>query len=187
MASRSSGWLMRMCATRHTALSGTETAVHAANMAVKESGEGSRYHEEGNAGKKRCGKGCTGKCACCTPSSAAGAERERSSLSSSFSMMSGRDMLQLSGAREDTTARQGLALGSEDFEMCAVPKRRVSHSRKGLRSGGKRLELSRAAPKVLIRCEVCGGLRLPHHVCRACVKALTKNTVTPINEDVAAA
>ena len=66
-----------------------------------------------------------------------------------------------------------------DFELCAVPKRRVTPSRKGLRSGNRKLKLSRAAPRVLYKCSECGRMRLPHHVCYYCIKMAGKARPAP--------
>ena len=182
------GWLVH--AARQVAFVSGRTAVVCASRNVGKEGDAwSEIYGEGQGGVRRCKKGCIGRCGCCsttTPSVVVGGtqEVERGAMTTTTAK-GGRDMLQFSGARENTVELRGVPLGSEDFEMCAVPKRRVSHRRKGLRSGGKRLELSRAAPKVLIRCAVCGGLRLPHHVCRACVKALTKNTAPSATEQAA--
>lgn len=72
--------------------------------------------------------------------------------------------------------------GAVEFELCAVPKRRVTPSRKGLRSGNRKLKLSRAAPRVLYKCTGCGRLRLPHHVCYYCIKMNAKQR--PVLEEM---
>lgn len=47
----------------------------------------------------------------------------------------------------------------------AVPKKRTSVSRKGLRRAGQHHKLYRKFPQ---SCTNCGDTTLPHHVCPAC-------------------
>ncbi|MBL6990067.1 MAG: 50S ribosomal protein L32 [Bacteriovoracaceae bacterium] len=47
----------------------------------------------------------------------------------------------------------------------AVPKKKTSVSRKGLRRAGQHHKLYRNHP---IGCPNCGQMTLPHHVCAAC-------------------
>eukprot|EP00250_Pteridium_aquilinum_P002294 c12493_g1_i1 orf=530-856(-) len=47
------------------------------------------------------------------------------------------------------------------FQLMAVPKRKVSRSKKGIRNGPKALKPQR----VIIRCKSCGRVKLPHFYC----------------------
>ncbi len=47
----------------------------------------------------------------------------------------------------------------------AVPKKRTSVSRKGLRRAGQHHKLYRKHP---ISCPNCGDFALPHHICASC-------------------
>lgn len=47
----------------------------------------------------------------------------------------------------------------------AVPKKRTSVSRKGLRRAGQHHKLYRKFPQ---SCTNCGDAQLPHHVCSTC-------------------
>lgn len=47
----------------------------------------------------------------------------------------------------------------------AVPKKRTSVSRKGLRRAGQHHKLYRKFPQA---CTNCGDSQLPHHVCATC-------------------
>ncbi|XP_024388411.1 uncharacterized protein [Physcomitrium patens] len=48
-----------------------------------------------------------------------------------------------------------------DMELMAVPKRKVTPSRKGKRNGGKILK----SVPVIAKCKVCGRIKLPHLYC----------------------
>ncbi len=45
----------------------------------------------------------------------------------------------------------------------AVPKKKVSKSRRDMRRSHHRLR-----PVNLVECANCGELKLPHHICQAC-------------------
>lgn len=45
----------------------------------------------------------------------------------------------------------------------AVPKKKVSKSRRDLRRSHQRLKVQAS-----VECPNCGELKLPHHVCRSC-------------------
>ncbi|KAG1330814.1 hypothetical protein COCNU_02G007820 [Cocos nucifera] len=47
------------------------------------------------------------------------------------------------------------------MELMAVPKKKVSHHKKGLRNGPKALK----PVPVIIRCKSCGRVKLPHFYC----------------------
>ncbi|KAH7300461.1 hypothetical protein KP509_24G063500 [Ceratopteris richardii] len=47
------------------------------------------------------------------------------------------------------------------FQLMAVPKRKVSRSKKGIRNGPKALK----PQPVIVRCKVCGRVKLPHFYC----------------------
>lgn len=48
-----------------------------------------------------------------------------------------------------------------DMELMAVPKRKVTPSRKGKRNGGKFLK----AVPIIAKCVACGRVKLPHFYC----------------------
>ncbi|KFK44589.1 hypothetical protein AALP_AA1G278300 [Arabis alpina] len=61
--------------------------------------------------------------------------------------------------------RFGFGMPSFDFsgsmELMAVPKKKVSKSRRGIRNGPKALKPT----PVIIRCRSCGRVKLPHFYC----------------------
>lgn len=55
----------------------------------------------------------------------------------------------------------GFASGSGSMELMAVPKKKVSRHKRGIRNGPKALKPT----PVIIRCKSCGRVKLPHFYC----------------------
>lgn len=47
------------------------------------------------------------------------------------------------------------------WQLMAVPKRKVTPSRRGIRNGPKALK----GTPMIVRCKACGKVRLPHFYC----------------------
>lgn len=70
--------------------------------------------------------------------------------------------------------------------VLAVPKSKISHSRKSMRSANKGLKDKRSTPSVflfissrvtdyckdIVNCPACGEPKLAHHACRACYSSI---------------
>ncbi|KAG1881716.1 hypothetical protein C8R48DRAFT_548387, partial [Suillus tomentosus] len=54
--------------------------------------------------------------------------------------------------------------------VLAVPKSKISHSRKSMRSANKGLKDKRN----IVNCPACGEPKLAHHACKACYSAIMK-------------
>ncbi|KIO20583.1 hypothetical protein M407DRAFT_245750 [Tulasnella calospora MUT 4182] len=54
--------------------------------------------------------------------------------------------------------------------LLAVPKKKVSHSRKSMRSANKGLE----DKTNIVNCPACGGPKLAHHLCPACYSSMSR-------------
>ncbi|KIM85275.1 hypothetical protein PILCRDRAFT_355824 [Piloderma croceum F 1598] len=54
--------------------------------------------------------------------------------------------------------------------LLAVPKKKVSHSRKAMRSASKGLK----DKKNIVSCPACGQPKLAHHLCADCFSSLTR-------------
>ncbi|KAH7931014.1 hypothetical protein BV22DRAFT_976439, partial [Leucogyrophana mollusca] len=52
--------------------------------------------------------------------------------------------------------------------VLAVPKSKISHSRKSMRSANKGLKDKRN----IVNCPACGEAKLAHHVCTNCFKTI---------------
>ncbi|KAI3696378.1 hypothetical protein L1987_79392 [Smallanthus sonchifolius] len=55
----------------------------------------------------------------------------------------------------------GFYIGSGSMELMAVPKKKTSPHKRGIRNGPKALK----PIPVIIRCKVCGRVKLPHFFC----------------------
>ncbi|EIN13705.1 hypothetical protein PUNSTDRAFT_57631 [Punctularia strigosozonata HHB-11173 SS5] len=55
--------------------------------------------------------------------------------------------------------------------VLAVPKKKVSHSRKSMRSANKGLKDKHN----LVHCPACGSPKLAHHLCQQCYSELNRN------------
>ncbi|KAF5764086.1 putative ribosomal protein L32p [Helianthus annuus] len=55
----------------------------------------------------------------------------------------------------------GIHIGSGSMELMAVPKKKTSPHKRGIRNGPKALK----PIPVIIRCKVCGRVKLPHFFC----------------------
>ncbi|TEB35003.1 hypothetical protein FA13DRAFT_1728799 [Coprinellus micaceus] len=55
--------------------------------------------------------------------------------------------------------------------VLAVPKKKVSHSRKAMRSANKGLK----DKQNIVACPGCGSPKLAHHYCRTCYSEITRN------------
>ncbi|PWA96974.1 ribosomal protein L32p, Zinc-binding ribosomal protein [Artemisia annua] len=55
----------------------------------------------------------------------------------------------------------GFHIGSGSMELMAVPKKKTSPHKRGIRNGPKALK----PIPVIIRCKVCGRVKLPHFFC----------------------
>jgi len=54
--------------------------------------------------------------------------------------------------------------------LLAVPKKKVSHSRKSMRSANKGLK-----DKInIVNCPACGAAKLSHHLCQRCYSELSR-------------
>ncbi|EGO03407.1 hypothetical protein SERLA73DRAFT_83341 [Serpula lacrymans var. lacrymans S7.3] len=53
--------------------------------------------------------------------------------------------------------------------VLAVPKKKVSHSRKSMRSANKGLK----DKMNIVNCPACGAPKLAHHLCQECYKSIT--------------
>ncbi|KAF8314221.1 hypothetical protein DL93DRAFT_2080317 [Clavulina sp. PMI_390] len=56
--------------------------------------------------------------------------------------------------------------------VLAVPKKKVSHSRKSMRSANKGLK----DKTHIVACPACGGPKLSHHLCASCASQLLRGT-----------
>ncbi|KAA1468203.1 hypothetical protein DENSPDRAFT_833441 [Dentipellis sp. KUC8613] len=54
--------------------------------------------------------------------------------------------------------------------LLAVPKKKVSHSRKAMRSANKGLK----DKQNLVHCPGCGSVKLAHHLCPTCYSAVNR-------------
>ncbi|KAG9017914.1 hypothetical protein FRB93_004725 [Tulasnella sp. JGI-2019a] len=54
--------------------------------------------------------------------------------------------------------------------LLAVPKKKVSHSRKSMRSANKGLE----DKTHIVACPACGGPKLAHHLCPSCYSSMSR-------------
>ncbi|KAG8892111.1 hypothetical protein FRB99_002945, partial [Tulasnella sp. 403] len=54
--------------------------------------------------------------------------------------------------------------------LLAVPKKKVSHSRKNMRSANKGLK----DKTHIVNCPACGGPKLAHHLCPACYSSMSR-------------
>ncbi|KAG8968074.1 hypothetical protein FRC03_008773 [Tulasnella sp. 419] len=54
--------------------------------------------------------------------------------------------------------------------LLAVPKKKVSHSRKSMRSANKGLK----DKTNIVNCPGCGGAKLAHHLCPACYSSMSR-------------
>ncbi|XP_010258218.1 PREDICTED: uncharacterized protein LOC104598038 [Nelumbo nucifera] len=57
------------------------------------------------------------------------------------------------------------------MELMAVPKKKVSPHKKGIRNGPKALK----PIPVIIRCKICGRVKLPHFYCCSGIKEMPGN------------
>ncbi|KAF5314088.1 hypothetical protein D9611_006892 [Ephemerocybe angulata] len=55
--------------------------------------------------------------------------------------------------------------------VLAVPKKKVSHSRKSMRSANKGLK----DKQNIVACPGCGSPKLSHHYCQTCYSEITRN------------
>ncbi|KAL2939598.1 50S ribosomal protein L32 [Bienertia sinuspersici] len=55
----------------------------------------------------------------------------------------------------------GFAPGGGSFDLMAVPKKKVSRHKRGIRNGPKALKPT----PVIVRCKCCGRVKLPHFYC----------------------
>ncbi|KAI7745515.1 hypothetical protein M8C21_019942 [Ambrosia artemisiifolia] len=55
----------------------------------------------------------------------------------------------------------GFCVGPESMDLMAVPKKKTSPHKRGIRNGPKALK----PIPVIIRCKVCGRVKLPHFFC----------------------
>jgi large subunit ribosomal protein L32 len=62
----------------------------------------------------------------------------------------------------------------------AVPRKKVSKSKRNMRRSHHRLE-----PVNLAECSNCGELKLPHHICNACGHYNGREVVPQVVESVA--
>ncbi|CAN4122131.1 unnamed protein product [Withania somnifera] len=58
------------------------------------------------------------------------------------------------------------------MELMAVPKKKVSPHKRGIRNGPKALK----PVPVIIRCKVCGRVKLPHFFCCSGIKPRDENS-----------
>ncbi|CAN4124511.1 unnamed protein product [Withania somnifera] len=58
------------------------------------------------------------------------------------------------------------------MELMAVPKKKVSPHKRGIRNGPKALK----PVPVIIRCKVCGRVKLPHFFCCSGIKPGDENS-----------
>ncbi|CAK9136123.1 unnamed protein product [Ilex paraguariensis] len=61
------------------------------------------------------------------------------------------------------------SFGSGSMDLMAVPKKKVSPHKRGIRNGPKALK----PVPVIIRCKVCGRVKLPHFYCCSGIKENT--------------
>ncbi|KAI0051692.1 hypothetical protein FA95DRAFT_1476589, partial [Auriscalpium vulgare] len=54
--------------------------------------------------------------------------------------------------------------------LLAVPKKKVSHSRKAMRSANKGLK----DKQNLVHCPACGSAKLAHHICPSCYSTINR-------------
>ncbi|KAL3511100.1 hypothetical protein ACH5RR_030501 [Cinchona calisaya] len=61
---------------------------------------------------------------------------------------------------------RGFSFSDGSMELMAVPKKKVSRHKRGIRNGPKALK----PVPVIIRCKVCGRVKLPHFFCCSGIK-----------------